>query len=150
MDDPWADTPSTPQTNSTPKASVDITRPVSSTSPEPLGLDPETKLEEETVQAFNNEAPESDIPISTKISPIPVEGDEEGFDDFDDFDAPDAGPSFSMPDGEDGGFGDFGDFEEGDFTDEPEVEAETGLAGPVVVVEQERERKWVCLSWLGR
>ena len=148
MDDPWADTPSTPQTNGTPKASVEIPRPVNTTSPSSPQIEPETEFEEETVQAVNNETPESDIPISTKIPPIPVEGDEEGFDDFDDFDAPDAGPSFSAPDGEDGGFGDFEDFEEGDFTDEPEVEAETGPAGPVV--DQEKERKWVCLSWLGR
>ena len=145
MDDPWADTPSTPQTNGTPKTSVEIPRPVNTTSPEPPQLEPETEFEEETVQAVNNETPESDIPISTKISPIPVEGDEEGFDDFDDFDAPDAGPSFSVPDGEDGGFGDFGEFEEGDFTNEPEVEADTGLEGPVV--KQEKERKWVCPAW---
>ena len=137
MDDPWADTPSRPQTNGTPKASVEITRPVNATSPSPPQIEPETELEKETV---NNATPESDLPNSTKISPIPVEVDEEGFDDFDDFDAPDAGPSFSVPDGEDGGFGDFEDFEEGDFTDEPE----TGLAVPVV--EDEKGRKWVCLS----
>lgn len=145
MDDPWADTPSTPQTNGTPKACVEIPRPVSNKSPSPSQLEPEPEYEAETVQAVNNAPPEPDIPISTKIPPLPVEGDEEGFDDFDDFDAPDAGPSFSMPEGEDGGFGDFGDFEEGDFTDEPEVEARIGLEEPVV--DREKERKWVCLSW---
>jgi hypothetical protein len=141
MDDPWADTPSTPQPNGTPRASVEIPAPKSSTSQKNEQLQSSAELED-TVQAVND-SPKSDTPTSPNPAPMPDEVEDEGFDDFDDFDAPDAGPSFSVPAGEDGdgdGFGDFGDFEEGDFTEEPVADESGAMNGSV-----EDTRKWVCL-----
>jgi hypothetical protein len=143
MDDPWADTPSTPQTNGTPRTSLEFAIPKPSTSPKKEQIQPKVNLED-TVQAVNDDTSMSESPTSPNPAPIPIEMEEEGFDDFDDFDAPDAGPSFTVPAEEDG-FGDFGDFEEGDFTEEPEAEPESRARDGPVVVEKEDTRKWVCL-----
>jgi hypothetical protein len=109
MDDPWADTPSTP-IGGTPRISLEV--PVS-----PVRTSPEPEFEDQAQATADADESQVDQPT----------GPEDDFDDFDDFDAPEAGPS-SLPigtgGGEDDGFGDFGDFEEGDFGEGGDVSAE--------------------------
>jgi hypothetical protein len=139
MDDPWADTPSTP-IGSTPRVSLDTpkhyTESESFTEPKPTTIGIE--------ETGDIDAYEQDVSSIPAFQEEPGNGngneDGDGFDDFDDFDEPaEAGPStFTTDQGDgdgDGGFGDFGDFEEGDFGQEVEQQP---------IPEVMSTNQWVC------